>query len=77
MVLAVATSIDALAVGASFAMIGVTIWLPCLVIGLVASALTLVGLRIGSRLGTRFGTRVEVLGGLVLVGIGIRILITA
>jgi len=74
-VLSVATSIDALAVGLSFAMLEVTIWLPCVIIGLVAAGMTLVGLRIGARLGTRFGRRMEVLGGIVLIGIGIRILI--
>ena len=43
--------------------------------GLVAAGMSLVGLRIGSRLGTRFGRRMEVLGGIVLIGIGTRILI--
>ncbi len=74
-ILSVATSLDALAVGISFAMLEMTIWLPCLIIGLVAAALTALGLRIGSRLGTRFGKRMELLGGLVLIGIGVRIVI--
>ena len=74
-ILSVATSIDALAVGVSFAMLDVTIWVPCVVIGLVAAAMSLVGLRIGSRLGTRFGRRMEILGGVVLIGIGARILL--
>ena len=74
-VLSVATSIDALAVGVSFAMLDVTIWLPCVVIGLVAAGMTLLGLKIGSRLGARFGRRMETLGGIVLIGIGVRILL--
>ncbi|MBW2261136.1 MAG: manganese efflux pump [Deltaproteobacteria bacterium] len=74
-ILSVATSIDALAVGVSFAMLDVTIWLPCVIIGLVAAGMTLVGLRIGARLGTRFGRRMEILGGIVLIGIGARILL--
>lgn len=75
--LSVATSIDALAVGVSFAMLDVTIWFPCLLIGLVAAAMTIVGLRIGARLGTRFGSRMEILGGVVLVLIGVRILVAS
>jgi putative Mn2+ efflux pump MntP len=74
--LAVATSIDALVVGVSFALLEVRIWLPCLVIGLVAAAMTLLGLVIGSRLGMRFGRRMEVAGGLVLIAIGVKILLS-
>jgi putative Mn2+ efflux pump MntP len=73
--LSVATSIDALAVGLSLAMIGVSIWMPSLVIGLVAGAFTVTGMLLGRRLGGIWGRRVEVFGGLVLCGIGIRILV--
>ena len=73
--LSVATSIDALVVGVSFAMLDVTIWWPCLIIGVVAAGMTVVGLKIGSKLGQRFGSRMEVLGGLVLVAIGVRVLV--
>jgi len=76
-VLSIATSIDALAVGVSFALLDVTIWLPCVVIGIVAAGMTLLGLKIGSRLGTRFGRRAEIAGGIVLVAIGVRILVGA
>lgn len=72
--LSVATSIDALAVGVSFAMLRVHIWYPSAVIGLVAASMTIVGMRIGSRLGSRFGQRMEIIGGLVLIAIGIKIL---
>lgn len=75
-VLSVATSIDALAVGLSLAMVEVSVWLPALVIGLVAGAGTLVGLHLGRLLG---GLEVlarwsGLLGGLVLWVIGVRIL---
>jgi putative Mn2+ efflux pump MntP len=73
-VLSVATSIDALAVGLSLGMLGVSIWRPAVVIGLVAGLLTLVGMLLGRRIGTLWGQRVEVLGGLILIGIGTKVL---
>ena len=73
--LSIATSIDALAVGFSLSVIGVSIWMPPLVIGLVAGVLTIVGMLLGGRIGDRWGTRVEIFGGLVLIAIGIKILI--
>ena len=73
--LSIATSIDALAAGFTFALIGVDVWYPALVIGGMAAGLTLLGMRIGGRLGLRFGKRIEVLGGVVLIGIGIKILL--
>ena len=73
--LSIATSIDALAVGFSLSVIGVSIWMPALVIGLVAGVLTIVGMLLGGRIGDRWGTRVEIFGGLVLIAIGLKILI--
>lgn len=73
--LSLATSIDALAVGLSLAMLKVDIWLPALVIGLVAAALTVVGMFLGRRIGAAWGQRVEILGGLVLIAIGVKILL--
>ncbi|HUU01827.1 MAG TPA: manganese efflux pump MntP family protein [Myxococcota bacterium] len=75
LVLSVATSIDALAVGLSLAMIRVNIWYPSIVIGLVTACLSIVGLRLGGRLGVRFGKRMEIAGGGLLVLIGMRILL--
>lgn len=75
--LAVATSIDALAVGLTLAMLDVVIWIPSLVIGLVASGFTLLGLFLGTRAGRRWGRRVEVVGGAILIGIGLKILLSA
>jgi len=72
--LSVATSIDALAVGLSMAFLGVSIWIPSVIIGLVAAAMTAIGMTFGNQLGTRFGRRMELIGGLILIGIGIKIL---
>ncbi|SHI77719.1 Putative Mn2+ efflux pump MntP [Malonomonas rubra DSM 5091] len=73
--LSIATSIDALAVGLSLAILGVTIWTPALVIGLVAGILTVCGMLLGRRLGRAWGTGVEIFGGLVLIAIGVKILV--
>ena len=72
--LSIATSIDALAVGFSLSVIGVSIWMPSLVIGLVAGVLTVAGMLLGGRIGARWGTRVEIFGGIILIGIGLKIL---
>ena len=75
-VLAIATSIDALAVGVSFAfMKDVNILLSCAVIGIVAFVLSLIGGTIGRKLGNRFQKHAELLGGVVLVAIGLKILL--
>ena len=73
--LSVATSIDALAVGLSLAMLGVSVWRPAAVIGVVAGVLTVFGMLLGRRLGDNWGKRVEVCGGLVLCIIGLKILL--
>jgi putative Mn2+ efflux pump MntP len=75
LLLAIATSIDALAVGLSLAMLQVSILYPSLIIGIITAGLSLVGLLAGHRLGA-FGKRMEILGGLILNGIGLRVLIT-
>jgi putative Mn2+ efflux pump MntP len=69
--LSVATSLDALAVGLSLAMIDSPIAVPALVIGITAASLTLLGMAVGRRIGSIWGTRVEVLGGVILIAIGI------
>ncbi len=74
--LSVATSIDAFAIGLSLAMLQVDILFPSVVIGVVTAGLSLTGLLIGHKLGTRFGKRMEILGGVILIGIGLRVLIT-
>lgn len=74
--LSVATSIDALAVGMSMALIGVSIWFPSVVIGVVAAGLTCLGITFGARIGARWGRWAEVVGGIVLILIGLRVLIS-
>ena len=73
--LSVATSIDAFAVGLSLAVLNVNIIYPAIVIGLVAAGMSLLGLLLGQRLGKAFGKRMEIVGGLILIGIGVRVLI--
>ncbi len=73
--LSIAVSIDALAIGFTLAMLHITIWRPALVIGLVTGALSWLGLRIGGRLGETLGGGAEILGGTVLILIGLRILL--
>ena len=74
-VLSIATSIDALAVGLSLAMLGVRIWVPAIVIGLVCATLTAVAMLLGGRLAAGWGRRVEILGGVVLLAIGLKVLL--
>ena len=73
--LAVATSIDALMVGLSFALLETSILFPIMVIGMVTFLLCLVGFVFGSGLGKVFGKKVQIIGGLVLILIGVQILI--
>ena len=74
--LSVATSIDALAIGLSLSMLQVSIWYPSVVIGAITALLSLAGIRLGRRLGSRFGHRMEIVGGIILIIIGLRILIS-
>lgn len=73
--LSVATSIDALAVGLSLAMIGEEIIVPSVIIGLVAAAMTLVGMKLGSRVPAALGRTMEGAGGVILILIGVRIVV--
>jgi len=75
-ILSVATSIDALAVGFSLAVLDVSIWTPALIIGLVAGAFTTAGMHLGKAIGAmpRLSRYAEILGACVLLVIGINIL---
>lgn len=73
--LSIATSIDALAVGVSFALIGNHIALPALMIAVVTAILSFFGARFGLRLGERFGKLAERVGGMVLIALGILIMV--
>ncbi|MEW6078414.1 MAG: manganese efflux pump MntP family protein [Thermodesulfobacteriota bacterium] len=75
-ILSVATSIDALAVGLSLSLIGVSVWFPAVIIGLTAGLFTFSGMLLGSRAGRIAWLKryAEIIGGLVLYAIGLRIL---
>lgn len=73
--LAVATSIDALMVGLSFAFLETSILIPIMIIGMVTFVLSLIGFKFGSGMGRVFGNKIKILGGLILILIGIRILV--
>jgi putative Mn2+ efflux pump MntP len=75
LILAVATSIDALAVGISLAFLGTGILIPCLLIGLLTFVVSFTGAILGGAASERWGKTMEILGGMVLMGIGIRILV--
>lgn len=72
--LSVATSIDALAVGLSLAMLSTSILVPAVTIGVITAAITAIGMLVGRRAGSDWGPRIEVVGGAGLIVIGLRIL---
>jgi len=74
-VLAVATSIDALAVGLVFAASGTSIIFPVTMIGTITFALSLAGVFIGHRFGGKFGNKAEIAGGVILILIGTKLLL--
>jgi manganese efflux pump family protein len=73
--LSIAVSIDALAIGFSLGMMHVSIWYPAVVIGVVTGLVSWLGLALGNKLGERFGKRMEIIGGIVLLLIGVRIVV--
>jgi putative Mn2+ efflux pump MntP len=73
--LSIATSIDSLAAGLAFGLIDVAILPVSLLVGITAFLVTLVGVWLGRRVGDIVGKRAELIGGLLLIGIGIKILI--
>ena len=75
LLLAIATSIDALAVGVSFAFLGVNIWQAVMMIGVITMILSMIGLRIGNIFGCRYKSKAELFGGCVLLLMGCKILI--
>jgi manganese efflux pump family protein len=74
-ILSLATSLDALAVGMSMALLGVSVWFPSVVIGIVTATLSAVGISFGGRIGSRWGHWAEIAGGIVLVLIGCKVLL--
>ncbi len=75
LMLSVATSIDALAVGVSFAFLKIaSIAIPVIIIGVVTFLLSFLGTSAGNKLGSFLGKKIEIVGGLILIGIGLKIL---
>ena len=70
---ALSTSIDAFAVGLSFALLEINIWLPGSVIAAVTFLASMIAIRIGKSAGLRLGQKVEIIGGIILISIGIKI----
>jgi manganese efflux pump family protein len=68
--LSIAVSMDALVVGVSLGVLGIFVWYPAILIGVVTGVLSLIGLRIGRIVGRKFGRPAEIIGGLLLIGIG-------
>lgn len=75
--LSVATSIDALAIGLGLAVMDVNIWYPSVMIGIITCAMSVAAIYIGKRVGSAFGSKMEVVGGIILIGLGLKILIPA
>lgn len=75
LLMAIATSIDAMAVGVSMAFLDVNIWVSSLIIGVVTLLLSASGVYLGMLFGSRLGSRAGIAGGVILIGIGVKILI--
>ena len=75
LVLALATSIDALAVGLSLGVVRASILYPAVIIGLASFVITLIGAKLGPVVGRLVGRWADLLGGLILIGIGVKILV--
>ena len=73
--LSIATSIDAYAVGLSLGFLNESIWYPSIIIGFVAAAFTILGLELGCRIGMVLSRKMEIVGGIILIGIGIKIVL--
>ena len=74
--MAVATSVDAMAVGFSFAFLKVNIWSAVMLIGVTTAAFSAAGVYVGHIFGCRYKSKAELAGGIILIGMGIKILLT-
>ena len=73
LLMAIATSIDALAVGISMAFLNVSIWIAALIIGVVTFIISAAGIYLGARFGSSIGSKAGIIGGLILIAIGLKI----
>ena len=75
LMMAIATSIDALAVGVTFAFMKVNIWFSVMIIGVITFVFSFVGVKIGNIFGSRYSKAAEITGGVILIGLGVKILL--
>ena len=75
LVMAIATSIDALAVGVTFAFLKVNVWIAVSIIGATTFSFSLVGVGIGVKVGDKFKNKAEILGSVILILLGVKILL--
>ena len=75
LILSIATSIDALAVGLSFSFLDISIFFPAIIIGIIAFLFSFLGVYMGRRFGKILKNRIEIFGGLILIIIGLKILL--
>lgn len=75
LVLSIATSIDALAIGITFACLKIQIVMPVITIGLITFIISVIGVKIGNRFGDKYGKKAEIMGGVILILLGIKILL--
>lgn len=73
--LAIATSIDAFAVGITYAVLKTDIIIPVIIIGVVAFIFTIIGIYLGKKIGNYFGDKFEIIGGVILILLGVKILL--
>lgn len=75
LILAIATSIDALAVGLSLSFLKMAILTPAIIIGIITFSLSFIGVFVGNISGHFFENKIEIIGGLILIGIGLKIVV--
>jgi len=75
LILAIATSIDALTVGITFAFLKVNVWLATSLIGIITFAISVAGVKIGNVFGRKYEKKAELAGGLILILLGVKILL--
>lgn len=75
LLMAIATSIDAFAVGISFAVMHISIWSAAAIIAIITMVISAFGIYLGARVGAKIGSKAGIVGGVMLIGIGINILV--
>ena len=76
-IMAIATSIDALAVGVTFALLDVNVWVAITFIGVITFIMSAIGIKIGNIFGDKYKSKAELLGGVILILLGVKILVEA